>query len=543
MTAHEPWAAGGPDDTDGWRRLDKRMLLIHPFQTLVQALPALLALFLARAGSSDSERWELIALPLVVAFGVARWFTTRYRIDADQIQLKRGVITKQTTTARLDKVRAIDLTAQVWHRALGLAKVEISTAGTKDRLVLDALSLTTGRALRAELLHRAEAEGAPVGDEVTSAAPAGVHDLPVDPAWPAPSGEAVLVGAPTATPAVRADAMDEVLLRLDPAWVRFAPFTMSGFLSAAALLGIGSQFANQFSGDGHLYESAFSWAVERGLLTGVIMVVVAVTVLGIGGYVLSFWGFRLTRNRLGSLHTRRGLLTTRETSIDTTRLRGVEIGEPAGLRSVGGARLKAVTTGLGHDAHARSDVLSPPAPSGVVRDLARSIVDDDDAVGGALVTHGPAARRRRYTRALVPTGVLAAALAILTLVFHWWTGWFVVAAALLALGWALARSRYAALGHRVTDRHVVVRSGALNRDRVILERDGIVGWTIRESFFQRRAGVATLVMTTGAGRQRYEAIDVTPATAYGVVAEVQPSLLEQFPLSSCGSPEACFPRG
>ncbi|MGN6753268.1 MAG: PH domain-containing protein [Intrasporangium sp.] len=510
-----------PGAVADWRRLDRRMLLVHPFQTLIRALPALLALFLARAGSSDSERWELIALPLVLAYGVARWFTTRYRIDGEQIQLQHGVITKQTTTARLDKVRTVDLTAQIWHRLLGLAKVEISTAGTKDRLVLDALSLTAGRALRAELLHRAAAEGAPV------AAPAlvEVQDRPVDPSWPAPTGAAM---SGTATAPIAAEARDEDLLRMDPAWVRFAPFTMSGFLSAAALLGIGSQFANQFSKNGQIYESAWSWAAQRGLVAALVLLVLAVTVLAMGGYVLSFWGFHLSRNRLGSLHARRGLLTTRETSIDSTRLRGVEIGEPAGLRLVRGARLKAVTTGLGHDARARSDVLAPPAPAGIVRNVALAILGDAAAVRGELVAHGAAARRRRHVRALVPNSVLAITLGILTGVLHWWTGWFVAALLLLPLGWALARSRYAALGHRVTDRHVVVRSGALDRDRVVLQRDGIVGWTIRESFFQRRAGVATLVMTTGAGRQHYEAIDVTPATAYGVIAEVHPTLVEAF---------------
>ncbi|WP_347353492.1 PH domain-containing protein [Intrasporangium sp.] len=516
-----PSAPSGVAGACDWRRLDRRMLLIHPFQTLIRALPALLAIFLARAGSSDSERWELVALPLVIAYGVARWYTTRYRIDAEQIQLQHGVISKQTTTARLDKVRTVDLTAQVWHRVLGLAKVEISTAGTKDRLVLDALSLPAGRALRAELLHRVAADAA-----APDAVPATeVQQRPVDPSWAAPSGPAVRA-APAPPPGVSAD---EELLRLDLSWVRFAPFTMSGFLAAAALLGIGTQFANQFSQDGRIYESAYSWAVARGLVTGAILLLAAITVLAIGGYVLTFWGFRLTRNPLGSLHARRGLLTTRETSIDANRLRGVQIGEPAGLRAIGGARLKAVTTGLGHDSRASSDVLAPPAPAGVVRRLALDIVADEAAVTGDLLPHGAAAHRRRYVRALVPAVLLAAALVALTLVFGWWTGWFVVAALFLPVGWALARSRYAALGHRVTDRHVVVRSGALDRDRVVLAREGIVGWTVRESFFQRRAGVATLVITTGAGHQHYEALDVTPATAYGLIAAVDPGLLAQFP--------------
>ena len=140
-----------------WQRLDKRMLLIHPIQTFVRALPALLAIFVVQLNSEDSDRWELIVLPIIVAFGLLRWFTTRYRISADQIELRRGLFNKQTTTARLDKVRSVDLTAEVHHRLLGLARVEVSTgSAARERLVLDSLGVEEGRRLRAELLHRVD---------------------------------------------------------------------------------------------------------------------------------------------------------------------------------------------------------------------------------------------------------------------------------------------------------------------------------------------------------------------------------------------------
>ena len=128
-----------------WRRLNARMLLVHPIETLVRLLPALLVVLIARSGSDSDERWELIALPVIVAFGVMRWVTTRYRIVDRQIELQRGLLNKQTTTARLDKVRTVDLTAKLHHRVLGLVKVEISTGGgQRDRLVLDSLLVDEG---------------------------------------------------------------------------------------------------------------------------------------------------------------------------------------------------------------------------------------------------------------------------------------------------------------------------------------------------------------------------------------------------------------
>ena len=121
--------AGGPEPAGTasaavpetpWRRLDARMLLVNPLETRIRALPAVIAIVLARATSESDDRWELLAVPVILAFGALRWLTTRYRIDHGQIELRRGVLTKQTTTARLDKVRAVDLTAKVYHRLLGL---------------------------------------------------------------------------------------------------------------------------------------------------------------------------------------------------------------------------------------------------------------------------------------------------------------------------------------------------------------------------------------------------------------------------------------
>ncbi|GAB2750876.1 hypothetical protein UB45_04930 [Terrabacter sp. 28] len=485
-----------------WRRLDARMLLIHPLETLVRFLPALLAVFVARLGSDGDDRWELLALPVILAFGVLRWATTRYRIGDGQIELRRGLLNKQTTTARLDKVRAVDLTAKVHHRVLGLARVEISTAGsTREHLVLDSLGIDAARALRAELLHRVEA---------------------VDPsvaALPAPSGAA----APEPT--------DELLVRLDPAWVRFAPLTVTGLAGAAAVVAFVSQVLSRYSEERTAVRDGARWVAGLAWWVDVMVVLAIVSFLAVAGYVLTFWGFRLTRNRLGTLHTRRGLLTTRETSIDASRIRGIRLDEPLGLRLAGARRLKVVTTGLAHEqggGGGGADWLCPPAPASVVTPLAALIRPDEDAVSGPLVGHGPAAHRRRLTRALLPAAALAAVLVVAWAVWDWSPTVLVIVPLLLvaALGLGLDRSR--ALGHLVTPDHLVTRQGSLDRTRVVLDRPGIIGWTIQQSPFQRRAGLATLVATTAAGGQHYDVVDVPVDRAYAVLAEVSPELVREF---------------
>jgi len=96
---------------------------------------------------------------------------------------------------------------------------------------------------------------------------------------------------------------------------------------------------------------------------------------------------------------------------------------------------------------------------------------------------------------------------VATIAAGWW-GLLVVGVLLTLLGVPLGLGRYAALGHAAGPRSFTVRSGWLVREQAVLERRAVVGWQVRQSFFQRRAGLATVVACVGAGRGGYAAIDM-----------------------------------
>lgn len=207
-----------------WRRLDLRMLLVHPVNELVRFFPLLIALFLF-GSSDDGGVWHYIGVAVPIAIGVVRFATTRFRITPGQIELRRGLLSQSTLTAPLDRVRTVELTASPIHRLLALEKVEIGTGsagrGSDGRVVLDALGAAEARRLRHELLLRrpGQAEsGAGAADPGTQATPAAFAPAPV-------------------------------LLRFDPAWARFAPLTGSGLLIALAGLAASGQFVgNEIAG-------------------------------------------------------------------------------------------------------------------------------------------------------------------------------------------------------------------------------------------------------------------------------------------------------
>jgi putative membrane protein len=319
------------------------------------------------------------------------------------------------------------------------------------------------------------------------------------------------------------------VVTFDPAWLRYAPLTGSGVVIAAAALGAGSQLL-QTVGFWERFDpnSVDVPGLSLALLVPLLLLalVVVVSLLAIGGYAVTNWGFRLTRDRSAATwHLTRGLFTTRETTIDDDRLAGVNVSEPLGLRLARAARLSAIVTGLGRGQQG-SSVLVPPAPQRVVEEVAGEVLDSELPVSAALTGHGPRATRRRWTRALVPALLLAGLLVLVAALGG--PSWLLLGLVVLPVACLLATDRSRSLGHTLVAGYLVVRSGSLVRRRRILEVDHVIGWNLRATWFQRRAGLTTLVATTAGGNQAVEVLDVPEDEALRVAHAALPDLIGQF---------------
>lgn len=488
-----------------WRQLSPRMLLVHPVIEVGKALPAIVGAFLAGHSSGDGSsgsRWSLGIAGVVIAFALLRWFTTRYRITAEQIQLRHGLLRRQTLTAPLDRVRTVDVTSHLLHRALGLARVAIGT-GTSDRkgrnrLMLDGLTATAAAALRSELLHR-DGTVTTSGPEVTRT--------------------------------------DQELARAEAAWLRYAPFTLTGAVAGLALLGVlwrvfseGRVNLRTITPYRVVADQLQRWPLSVDILLVLAAVLLFVALASTVGYVLSFWRFRLTRHPGGTLHVSRGLLTSRATSIERRRLLGAELSEPLLLRSVRGARCLAIATGLrvGRGAERGGEILLPPAPRTEAIRVASTVISSAAPFTMALAPHPVAARQRRITRALGGAIGLAAIFGVLVW-FAEWPDWLLYLTVLPVAGAVpLGMDRYRSLGHALIDGFLVTRFGSIVRRRCAIKSDGVIGWNVRTSFFQRRMELTTLVATTAAGRQKYAIGDVSPAEALRFADAALPGLLTEF---------------
>ena len=467
------------------------MLLVHPVHEVLRQLPLLIG-SIVLGSATNNPLWSLLGLGLVVALGVARWFTTTFRIDADEVQLRVGVLQRSVLSVPRNRIRSVQTDARPLHRLLGLTVLRVSTGQEAhgDRAFeLDAVPAREVPRLRAILLAFDEDTGEPTPD------------------------------APTRS---------IELARWQPSWLRYSPLSMSGLVMIAAAVGLiyqtGLGLALQRS---EVVESGLDAAARFGAASIAaalaVLVLLASVLLSVGRSLLTYGNLVLRRrstHATDTLHLQHGLVRVREHTYDMSRLRGGTIREPLLVRAFGGARLDAVMTGV--NGAGEASLLLPPCPAGTAQGVLAALIGDDAAVSAQLQRHGRAAARRRWTRGLLLPAVVGVTLVILGFFadvpgWSWWA--LLVLTVCCAL---LAADRVRALGHRVDSHWLVARSGSVERRRDCIAAAGIIGWTVRQSPFQRRSGVATLIAATAAGTKRYVVIDVPADLAWTVAATASP---------------------
>lgn len=465
-----------------WQRLSPRMLLVHPVHEVLRQLPLLIG-SVVLGSATGNPMWTLVGLALVVAYGVARWFTTTYRIDADEVQLRTGVLQRKVLSVPRNRIRSVSTDARLLHRLLGLTVLRVST-GQEARgdaaFALDAVQASEVPRIRAILL-------------ADSLAPAEEESEP-----------------------------GRELARWQPSWLRYSPLSFTGLAMILAAFGVVYQTGvGAALEDSALARSGLDAAERFGVVATVavaaVVVIAASVVLSVLRSLVTYGNLVLRRDR-DVLHLEHGLLRVRQHTFDMRRLRGGTLREPLLVRLFGGARLDAVMTGV--DGAGEASLLLPPCPRATAEGVLSGLIARPDVVNGPLRGHGVVATRRRWTRALTLPAVLLIAMAAL----YWWTPvWLWPAWAVLTVCCALlAFDRSRALGHRVDAEWLVARAGSLDRRRDCIAAAGIIGWTVRQTLLQRRAGVATLVAATAAGVKSYRVIDVPAELAWTIAGTASP---------------------
>jgi putative membrane protein len=526
-----------------------------------------------------------LVVAAVVAYDVARLRTTRWRLTRERLELRSGITVRQHRSLPLDRVRSVNLRADPVARLFGLTVVKVGTgehAAEGTELVLDPLTRHEAESLRRTLLRQDERPASGDGP-LAELRWSWIRYAPLS-LWSF-TGAALVLGALYKA----LDSFGAKRLATEAAgglwaWVTARPLVAVPLILAVNLavgaLGAVLLFAESW-GRYRLEREPGRLRLHRGLLTtrsltleerrlrGVEISEPLLLRLGGGARVKTIaTGLGkadehetedaaaltppLPRALAWSLATKIATLPTLTTAPPPTAPQADALGRtgmPAATGPVGHApRHAALTdapspaTGVSsHGAPERRNETGRHSGTGRHSAAGRDASVDAaverrgaDAGGlgvGALVPHPVAARRRRIVRALVTVAVLAAAAGLASWLLPWqWSRAAVWAIPALALpfGMWLAVESAGSLGHALGRRHLVTRQGAVVRSTIALDRRGVSGWTITESYFQRRHGLLTVSAATAAGKGHYDVVDVDRGDGLELAARAVPGLLEPF---------------
>ncbi|MFC6835607.1 PH domain-containing protein [Halomarina ordinaria] len=453
----------------------------------------------------------LLAL-LGAAYGLATYLRFTYELTDDTLDVASGVVGRQEREIPLRRVQNVDVVQGLFKRPFGLAVVRVETAGGgSTEAVFDFVSETEAERLRTEVRRRARDTVAPTANGAAGT-DGDVGEPPDERDYPdgtAAAGDDTfhetvpthLFELTTRELAVLAASSFRPGALAAPLFLVFSPvgpLVRSLALSLAAPVG-GPRSLAGASPDALVVLALVS------LVPTVVVAWLASAALTVVGY----YGFRLGRLD-DDLVYERGLFSRYSGSVPLSKVQTVAVTENPLARRLGYAGLAVETAGYGTQQAAQEGNQSvvPLADRERVTTLARRLEGVEEP---ALDPLPERARRRYAARGLL--AVLGATL--LTTLAAWavdgFSLWYLPLALLPVVPLA-AHYTWVNRGYALADDHVVVRSGFWRRATYLVPYDRLQTVQVRASVFQRRLGLANVVVDTASSAR----LGSTDATVFDV---------------------------
>lgn len=484
---------------------------LHPFTVLYRGLSRGVALgslgffvgtSLAGTGALPGPvvGFPLAALGFLTGVGyeMARYQRFEYEIEGNALHIRSGVFSRRRREIPVRRVQNVDVRRSVAQRVLGIATVNVETAGGgQTEASLECVGAEEAARIQTVIRERraaakaeeraGEGERAPPAESERESEGEGEPERAREVAG-AGSERSVEGERPTA---VQSETLFELSNRdlLTLSLLSFDPRALSALIFAVPFV------APTISGVvGGLGTRAL---VVVGLVLAVVLGL-AIWVIGAAATFAQFYGFRLTR--LGEdLRYERGLFQRHDGSIPLDKLQALAVEENLLMRRFGYGTLTVETAGYapGQSPSGGSEAAIPLAPRDRLLELAREIEPFEEPT----FDQPPARAKRRYTgryaiAALVLTGAFGLVDAFVVDLGPWY---LVGALALLApVG---ARARWRNLGYALGENHAFAREGFWRRRTAIVPYYRVQTVITRRTIFQRRWGLSTLVLDTAGSRR------------------------------------------
>ena len=454
----------------------------HPLTVVVlvvtfvsgNALP-IFAVVAFGGGGIGFDTAAIVAGSVTIGSGVLGWYMTGFAVSDDAVHYRSGIFNRQARSIALARIQQVSVAEPVAARVVGLAVVEVAEASADGDIEIRYLSKGDATALTQRLRALAQQR------ESTRVATEGMPSSLAPP----PEPPAVLLHTTPVSALIRYN-----LGATAPGLAAFAAAALVVVIALA--LGPGLTVALPAA------------AVGGGVL-------VLAPTLSTVGVVLTNGGFRLERSAR-SLRVEAGLLSRRQVEVRPERIQTLTVSSGPIVRRMDLHQIAfSAATGKASSQNNTIVHLSPAVTTGEVAKIVQGSVDVDPAFGVALEPVSALTIRRQ----LVRSAIVYLLLVLPGSVALWFVHPLVALLPTLVL-WPpaiwYARRRHDRLGFSVDDRRLVARRGVLTHHLTQVPLANIQSVATTASFFQRRLGVANLIVSTaGIGPGNHVAIPDLPA--------------------------------
>ncbi|MFC4986565.1 PH domain-containing protein [Saliphagus infecundisoli] len=435
----------------------------------------------------------VVGIVLGIAYEIAYYQRFRYELTSDTFDVASGVVSRRDREVPLRRVQNVDVQQNVLQRALGLAAVNVETAGGGEtEVVLHYVG--EAEAERLQRLLRTGAREDAGQDGVESTEPGREPDE------------------------------EELLFAIQPNELAIlSVFTIDP--GASLLATIALSFASGFDPTALVPLAPFEGGLPgSGLIALAWAALLFVLVAWIVSAVLTFsryYGFRLMRAG-EELRYERGLLQRYSGTIPLDKVQTLTVEESIPFRWIGYGSLAVETAGYapGQSGSGGAESAVPIAERERVRALARSI----EPFGDPGLESSPKRARERY---VVRYGAVVAAVVAAGYAVDAATGalgdWYVLAVLALAVPVA-AHLKWANRGFAVGERYFFARTGFWKRTTKVVPHYRIQSVVDTRNVFQRRRRLASVTADTASSAAFFG----RAATAYDIDARRATELREDL---------------
>jgi putative membrane protein len=485
-----------------WRRLHWATLPISALGLLRAAIIPLAVVIFSRRNSESMGSAAAAGIATAIGLLVALWryYGLRFFVNGIELVVERGLIGREVRTIRLEQIQDLRVKQGVMHRLLGVADVEIETAGGKGaEQKLSALSLKDIEELRGQIESARSRQT--VGQVATSTAPE--------------------MSAPV-----------QVLHQVSLRELVVAGLTSNSILSGLAVLGMAWGLLNDFIPERQIFnairDGIISAKTQLGavseaswITTAVLVVIVATGLLlialtfSVAGTISRYFNYRITHSPRG-LVREGGLLTRHSSTLAVDRVQTMSFSVGILRRPLGRMAVYVTTAASKADEDQnKQDMLLPiarceqaPAIAGLILpSIARATVDSLRRVARVQVSRG------------TKKSIIFFVIVSTALVVFYQSAWPLLLLTMLPLSYAMHLRSWKVSGFKLVDGIWHMRQGLIGWTYRLIPASNTQVVVLRQSPFDRRYGVASIYIDC-AGEQTSPLGNIPLQSAIAIAASM-----------------------